>query len=95
MSVYIKGIEMPKGYSVVVKIFPDGRVGMVPYIQYFKADLIEGAQAVPVPPHGRLINEKDIIPKDGYIIADGMACISVKDIANAPTIIPASEEGEA
>ena len=40
--------------------------------------------------HGRLIDEKDIVPKDGYIIADGMACIPVKDIANAPTAIPAS-----
>ena len=27
MSILIKGVEMPKDYSVIVKIFPDGRVG--------------------------------------------------------------------
>ena len=49
---------------------------------------------IPVPEHGDLIDKKDVVPKDGYIIADGIACIPIKDIVNAPTIIPASEEGE-
>ena len=47
---------------------------------------------VPVPAHGRLIDEKDIITESGYIIADGMACIPIKYIAKSPTIIPAEEE---
>lgn len=45
--------------------------------------------AIPVPEHGDLIDKKDIVPKDGYIIADGMACVPVKDIVNAHAIIPA------
>ena len=61
MSVYIKGMEMPKDYSVIVKIFPDGRVGTIPYVQWFKVDLIPGTQAVPVPPHGRLIEAEPIV----------------------------------
>lgn len=56
MSILIKGVEMPKDYSVIVKIFPDGRVGAIHTIQWFKADLIPGTQAVSVPPHGRLID---------------------------------------
>lgn len=43
----------------------------------------------PVPPHGRLIDENALLKGCGYIIADGMACIPVKYIAAAPTIIPA------
>lgn len=55
-DILIKGMEMPKDYSVIVKIFPDGRVGTIPYVQWFKVDLIPGTEAVPVPPHGRLID---------------------------------------
>ena len=39
MSILIKGMEIPKDYSVIVKIFPDGRVGAFPYVQRFKVDL--------------------------------------------------------
>ena len=42
--------------------------------------------------HGRLIDERDLIPKGGYVIADGMACVPLRYIANAPTIIPADKE---
>ena len=56
MGIYLPNMEMPKDYSVIVKIFPDGRVGTIPYVQWFKVDLIPGTQAVPVPPHGRCID---------------------------------------
>ncbi len=54
---------------------------------------LDNCPLAPVPPHGRLIDESALLKGCGYIIADGMACIPVKYIANAPTIIPA-EEGE-
>jgi hypothetical protein len=90
MGVYIPGMEMPTDRSRWVVIYPDGRVDYSD-----KTDEWEtlDERAVPVPEHGRLIDEKDIVPKDGYIIADGTACIPVKDIVNAPTIIPADGRG--
>ena len=54
--------------------------------------LLEEYQAVPVPPHGRCIDESVLLKGCGYIIADGMACIPVKHIAKAPTILPADDE---
>ena len=96
MGVYIKGMEMPKDYSVIVKIFPDGRVGTIPYVQWFKVELIEGTQAVPVPePHGRLgdldalCESKDILDDVGW----PDAYLPISTIEAAPTIIQA-EEGE-
>ena len=92
MGVYID-MEMPKGRPVCIVIDAAGQARRYDLNNDRYADdkLFE---AVPIPPHGRLIDEKYIVPKDGYIIADGMACIPVKDIVNAPTIIPASKEGE-
>lgn len=95
MSILIKGMEMPKDYSVIVKIFPDGRVGTIPYVQWFKVDLIPGTQAIPVPPHGRLI-DSDALRELAYQRQKEMGiacCIDALDIVLAPTIIPA-EEGE-
>ena len=93
MSVLIKGMEMPEEgeYHMTLYVCSDGSA----YIDVASFP-VDGDRfvAVPVPSHGRLIDEKDIVPKDGYIIADGMACIPVKDIDNAPTVIPASKEGE-
>ena len=69
MSILIKGMEIPKDYSVIVKIFPDGRVGAFPYVQRFKVDLIPGTQAVSVPPHGRLI-DADALCKTLHSLAE-------------------------
>ena len=101
MGVYIKGMEMPKDYSVIVKIFPDGRVGTIPYVQWFKVELIEGTQAVPVPePHGRL-GDLDAIEKQiDYIAnldwnkqvgASGGMLAALEVVEDAQTIIPAEE----
>ena len=100
MGVYIKGMEMPKDYSVIVKIFPDGRVGTIPYVQWFKVELIEGVQAVPVPPHGKLGDLDALINKIGENVDKAKdrsydwwyACTVAYDFAlAAPTIIPAEE----
>jgi hypothetical protein len=52
MSILIKGVEMPKGDEMLcINICPDGKV----YIDFdLKCKRI--ATAVPVPPHGRLID---------------------------------------
>ena len=93
MSILITGIDMPKkGNPRTVLIYPAGTAE-------WEAQNIEGT-AVPVPPHGRLI-DADALAK---VMAEGIAP-STKDggfqhpfdifraISAAPTIIPA-EEGE-
>ena len=57
MSILIKSMEMPKTYPLTVTIYPDGQV----LSETCGARDIHG-EAVPVPPHGRLII------KDGEII---------------------------
>lgn len=98
MGVYIKGMEMPQDYAVVVKIFPDGSVGTIPYIQFFKVDLIEGAQAVPVPPHGDLIDRDAAAEKiwDDMRFPSNLANAQffVNELREMPTIIPAEEGDE-
>ena len=59
MSILIKGMEMPKeGGWKTVRIYPDGTCA-VPNWQG-DCTLIKGAQAVSVPPHGRLIEKNAV-----------------------------------
>jgi len=96
MSVLVKGIEVPKeGSWTTVRIYPDGTCA-VPNWQG-DCTLIKGAQAVPVPPHGDLIERKAAYDS----ILNGMMMTGYQskalDCINefyVPTIIPASEEGE-
>jgi len=87
MSILVKGIEMPKEKPLIIKISQDGTVFMSQGIYGIGHGV---ATAVPVPPHGRLID------------ADAMAelwkgCIikgSIKPLLDTrPTVIEA-EEGE-
>lgn len=100
MSVLIKGLTMPeKGKCMTIMIFHDGTI-----VSAEGSEII--GHAVQVPPHGRLI-DADAFTKEECNCCDGACeviscdCIScksdyrcefMKDIANAPTIIPA--EGE-
>ena len=96
MGILITGIDMPKkGNPITVLIYPDGTAE-------WEAQNIEGT-AIPVPPHGDLIDR-------GYAIAtacsgriralptteDGEDWIRVDEvresIKSAPTIIPAEED---
>ena len=94
MSVLIKGLKMPKENAICVVIFPDGRVTSqfgVPHL----------GTAVPVPPHGRLIDadayEKLLrgLGNRDYRREAGTLQDAIKFLHPhyAPTIIPA-EEGE-
>ena len=81
-DILIRGMEMPKS-NVPIKafIYPDGRVSVK-----LQGGGYLGLHAVPVPPHGRLIDADDL--------ANSITgAIYHSDLLDAPTIIPA-EEGE-
>lgn len=94
MSVLIQGMEMPKdGELLCISIYPDGKVCI-------NLDLLcrQIATAVPVPPHGDLI-DRNALPweKQGKMLTDQDEWgIDVRDIEAAPIIIPAdpAKEGE-
>lgn len=101
MSILIKGMEMPKRDDeyVIFAVYGDGGVvyGPLnrPHVRYKN-------RAVPVPPHGRLIDAdanlavmKRVLdaPYTGHGTIDtAMLKASIKMFEEAPTIIQASEE---
>ena len=94
MSILIKGMEMPTNEHLIVKINPDGSVNTTWKNDYKKYE------AVPVPPHGRLIDADALFEKipSGDIEHDTRIsrCGAIADVCtwvlSAPTIIEA--EGE-
>lgn len=98
MSILIKGMEMPTegGTIVVYKISGN----------YFaaRAGKDELFPIVPVPPHGRLVSMDEIEERIDsccdYIDCSKTMCnecavqIVMNKVFDAPTIIPAEEEGE-
>lgn len=95
MSILIKGMEMPKGadeHRLIIRA--NGQV-IIDKKTYW-----EEAKAIPVPKHGRLIDADAltfsrirIAYEDGFIGGYNAVVMSCA-IKDAPTIIPASEEGE-
>lgn len=94
MSVYIKGMEMPKEVNWrSIRIYSDGTIGRP--IGFGDYALVEGAKAVPVQPHGRLIEEADAI-ETAWMILRGLGYLkeenpqleqTVREVfATAPTI---------
>ena len=105
MGVYIRGMEMPKeGNWKTVRIYPDGTCA-VPNWQG-DCTLIKGAQAFPVPDHGRLIDADalrclydphdyglDGEQADEYDRYHVSLPVIRQNIDDMPTIIPADKEG--
>jgi hypothetical protein len=102
MSVLIKGMEMPKeGNWRSIRIYPDGTIGRP--IGFGDYALVEGAKAVPVPPHGRLGDLDELYASlEKWLIQNRHSMTEatrvwirgvLEGIAAAPTIIPA-EGGE-
>ena len=98
-DILIRGMEMPKGNdAVTIIIFPNGKVSLAHDRRF-----AEYAEAVPVPPHGRLVDARyirdAIIQKwmdkagDSHMYKCGMED-AYEVIRNAPTVIPASEVKE-
>lgn len=87
-GIYIHGMEMPnKKNGAVLIIYPDGKCAFEDGKTY---------QAVPVPPHGDLI-DRDALPweNQGFMLTDPDEWgLKVWDIEHAPTIIPAEPPKE-
>ena len=99
MSILIEGMEMPKeGSWVTLRVFPDGQCVLHSWCgnDEIKFDFMEHLTAVPVPPHGRLIDGGALFEevfKVWGIEYDASDCNTLMRLINdAPTIIPASEE---
>ena len=102
MGVYIKGIEMPlPGTFNIIYIYSDGQVHMPSWGKGMTP--ANGVKAIPIPPHGRLIDADKLKETLDYYIREAgwsdeinKALSWVKDefIDSEQAIIPASEEGE-
>lgn len=102
MGVYLPNVDMPKGDKVLtVQICPDGSI----WQQY--RGTVPNAKAVPIPPHGRLIDADALRAKqqeDADLFQGSTAYCdkcrrdeamnAVANIVNAPTIIPAEPSKE-
>ena len=104
MSVLIKGMEMPKSCDMCWALddygdYPRCRITEEQRGYNFpvREQRMSKCPLVPVPPHGDLFDFNFCM--DNYeLLHDGdgnpVYAVRMKDILNAPTIIPASEEGE-
>lgn len=107
MSILIKGIDMPQaGHWTTICIY-NGGMGAEPNWQGVGSNMQSG-EAVPVPPHGRLIDADAMIEEINEAMADAqenartpaqkklLAEVSIgfiHDLQDASTVIEA-EEGE-
>lgn len=98
MGVYIKGMGVPERGDLHIVITSSG------FVEDKHGFVLDDVVAVPVPPHGRLIDEKDICDKIRPLIENPYcynrlqvisetlgSCLQI--VRDAPTVIPA-EEGE-
>lgn len=103
MGVYIKGMEMPKSCSVC-RLFGEYGCPFIGAVGYAltRGERNEDCPITEVPePHGRLI-DADALKEAfcGNCFADenpmecSEPCMDMRIILEAPTVIPASEEGE-
>lgn len=94
MSILIKGMEMPKeGNWRSIRIYPDGTIGRP--IGFGDYALVEGAKAILVPPHGRLIEKNAVFEliRSFPNIDRQLPVEFMKALYELPTIIE-EEEGE-
>ena len=91
MAVLLEGINIPEGNPITINIYRNGT--------WVNAYTTEDGNAIEVPePHGRL-GDLDALP--WYLANTSVKYATYEDwemlcdaIAAAPTVIPASEEGE-
>lgn len=83
MGLYIEKTELPKGGNeTIIRILPNGEI-----LDQYGHHL--GVSALPVPPHGRLIDADELINNTDIVSewGDESGC-SEEKINDAPTIIP-------
>lgn len=82
MSLYIKGLEMPESGEKIIVLTSSG------YVEDVSGQVINGAEAFNVPPHGRL--------GDLDALLEGMNPLAEYEngwmIDGAPTIIPPDDK---
>lgn len=91
MGIYIKGMEIPKGY-LDIRIYADGRVVSKSFYKYGE----EIGTAIQVGPNGRLIDADEmrdewLINGENEYVYDTNAFL--ESIDNQPTVIPAEFGG--
>lgn len=94
MGLYIKDMEMPKeGSWVTLRVFPDGQCILYSWCGN-DFDFMEHLTAVPVPPHGRMIDADEFLKR-----AIGTKCfwgdyvLMLEElVGESTTIIPPKEE---
>ena len=90
MSILIKGMKMPTARDTLVLVQKGGIAGGAAIVYEDEAYV---TTAVPVPPHGRLIDADALT--DNCMKEDGfLAEMLFRKVSNAPTIIEAEEEEE-
>lgn len=91
MSIMIKGMVMPTDQPQLLWVYPNGKALTV----QSDVDPWKDLQAVPVPPHGRLI-DADAIPYKKIMYEDDEFYYGVTKpyIDRMPTVIPADKDGE-
>ena len=90
MAILIEGMEMPTDDMKNIMILADCRVFQ--FSGYGNPKPL--GTAVPVPPHGRLIDADAVTLKDGPYEYDDWCQWALRQYQDAPTVIPASKEGE-
>lgn len=111
LSILIEDMEMPKEGFVEILIRDDGtvqqtgqsyRIDGTDYYTPYIGEMPVMYKAVPVPPHGRLIDADAVAKQIDYVAnidwnkqvgASGGMLAALEVVEDAPTIIPASEEG--
>ena len=92
MGVYIKGMEMPRGFKDI-RIYEDGRIVSKSLHTYGE----EIATAVPVPEHGDLVDRREAIIDANeraydFWLSDDEVNATIQFLKEQPTIIPANDE---
>lgn len=112
MSVLIKGMEMPKEGFIEIIIRDDGtvqqtgqsyRIDGTDYYTPYIGEMPVMYEAIPVPPHGRLIDADELLNaiKKAWEDDSEIADVYKEDYAavsdwlyTAPTVIPTDKDGE-
>ena len=93
MDVLIKGMEMPlPGTFNIIYIYSDGQVHMPSWGKGMTPT--NGVKAIPIPPHGRLIDADAVTLEGGPYEYDDWCQWALRKYQDAQTVIPASEEAE-
>ena len=107
MAILIEGMEMPRncfGCPLFDDVYTDAdgdddyRCGLGVPLDYYQAsgETEKDCPLIELPPHGDLIDRDAILKKCEFVCTDNdedIRAVRYSIIENAPTVIPASEEG--